>query len=186
MNRAKHIFTGTAGVYYVMYKLAAEGIHASCTHGNAPNVDILVSSATGSHHVAIEVKTTEDALRWRGPRGGAKQPHHVEFPLGHRAAKLNHPNLVLAFVDLRASSKDKVPDVYLYPSKVVADSCAPWVDKVPMVRFHLPIGLAESYKNNWSVVRDALGLGNRFVDRGTEFITINPPAEENRGMAAEP
>jgi hypothetical protein len=43
----KHIFTGTAGVYYVMYKLAARGFHASCTMGNSPSLDILVSSEDG-------------------------------------------------------------------------------------------------------------------------------------------
>lgn len=155
MKVGKRIFTGTAGVYYVMYRLAAEGIHASCTHGNAPNVDILVSSADGSRSVSVEVKTTEHALRLRG-RGAAKQPDHLEFPLGGRAAKLTNPSLFIAFVDLRASLANPLPDVYLFPSSFVAAYCAPWVDSVPMIRFHIPISAAEPYKNQWSIIRNAL------------------------------
>ena len=155
MRPGKHIFTGTAGTYYVMYRLASEGIHASCTHGNAPNVDILVSSADGSRAVAIEVKTTEHAMRLRG-RGTAKQPDHLEFPLGARAAKLSNASLVLAFVDLRAFSPERLPQVYLFPSTFVAQYCAPWVDAVKMVRFHIPIVAAEPYKENWDVIREVL------------------------------
>lgn len=149
----RHIFTGTAGVYHVMHKLACEGIHASCTHGNAPNVDILVSSGDVSRMVAIEVKTTQDALRFRG-RGTNKLPYELQFPIGHRAAKLNSPNLLLAFVDLRGFSSP--PDVYVYPSAVVAAFCSPWVDQVSYARFHVPVAAAEAYKNNWNIVRDAL------------------------------
>ena len=155
MQAGKHIFTGTAGTYYVMFRLAAEGIHASCTHGNAPNVDILVSSADGSRAVSIEVKTTEHALRLRG-RGTAKQPDHLEFPLGARAAKLNNPSLVIVFVDLRAFTPERVPQVYVFPSAFVAQYCASWVDSVKMVRFHIPITAAEPYKENWDVIRNAL------------------------------
>lgn len=139
-----------------MHRLAAEGIHASCTHGNAPNVDILVSSADGRRAVSIEVKTTEHAVRLRG-RGAAKQPDRLEFPLGARAAKLSHSSLVLAFVDLRVFSADRVPDVYLFPSAFVAEYCAPWVDSVPMVRFHIPLTTAEPFKNSWEIIRHALG-----------------------------
>src|SRR4051812_48833414 len=102
MKNGKHIFTGTAGVYYVMHKLAAEGIHASCTHGNAPNIDILVSSGDGHETVAIEVKTTESALRHK-----AKIPDHLEFPLGKRAGKMSSPKVLIAFVDLRTFSTDQ-------------------------------------------------------------------------------
>jgi hypothetical protein len=159
MRAGEHIFTGTAGTYYVMFRLAAEGIHASCTHGNAPNVDILVSSADGSRSVSIEVKTTEHALRLRG-RGTAKLPHHLEFPLGARAAKLNNPSLLIVFVDLRVFTPQRIPQVYVFPSAFVAKYCASWVDSVKMVRFHLPITAAEPYKENWDVIRNALNIAS--------------------------
>jgi|HubBroStandDraft_2_1064218.scaffolds.fasta_scaffold2089818_2 hypothetical protein len=64
-------FISTAGTYLVMSKLAINEIHASCTHGNAPNVDILACSADGSKSIAIQVKTASDAKRLRG-RGAEK------------------------------------------------------------------------------------------------------------------
>jgi hypothetical protein len=151
MNRGKHILTGTAGVYYVMYRMAAEGLHASCTHGNAPNVDILVSAVDGSHSATIEVKTTENALRFKKEQG-EMVPSFLDFPLGRRAAKLSSPNLIIAFVDLRVFSTDRVPTIYLYPSQVVARLCAEWVEKVPMVRFQPPLSRAEPFKENWDII----------------------------------
>src|SRR5947209_20547840 len=97
-ENTKRIFTGTAGVFYVMYQLAARGFHASCTMGNAPYIDILVSSEDGEKSLAIQVKTTEHAMRLRG-RGKERKEHHVEFPLGRKAAKLNRRGVLFAFVD---------------------------------------------------------------------------------------
>ena len=152
---SKRIFTGTAGVYYVMYQLAARGFHASCTHGNAPYLDILVSSEDGERSLAIQVKATEYALRHRG-RGEQRQPHHLEFPLGHKAAKLSRPGVLFAFVDL-ASGPEGGPTVYLVPSDEVAKFCAPWVDSVPMVRFHPPVEWLTPYREAWDQVSAKVG-----------------------------
>ncbi len=152
MSTGKHIFTGTAGLYYVMHRLAAEGIHAACTHGNAPHIDILASAADGSLTLAIQVKTTEHALRLKG-RGEAKQPHRVEFPLGRSSAKLSQERVFFAFVDLRVHDGPEIaPDVYIYPSTVVAAHCASWVDQVPLVRFHTLVAAAALYKNRWDIL----------------------------------
>jgi hypothetical protein len=94
-SNSKGIFTGTAGVYYVMYRLAAQGYHASCTIGNAPYLDILVSSENGEHNLAIQVKTTEHAMRHRG-KGDLRKPHELQFPLGHKAARLNSLKVIYA------------------------------------------------------------------------------------------
>jgi hypothetical protein len=64
-------FISAVGKYYVMSKLALNEIHASCTFGNAPNVEILASSANGAKSISIQVKTAEYAKRWRG-RGDEK------------------------------------------------------------------------------------------------------------------
>jgi hypothetical protein len=152
---SKRIFTGTAGVYYFMYQLAASGFHASCTHGNAPYLDILVSSEDGDRSLAIQVKATEYALRHRG-RGEARQPHHLEFPLGHKAAKLSRPGVLFAFVDLAAGPSGG-PTVYLVPSAEVSRFCAPWVDSVPMVRFHPSVEWLAPYREAWALVAAAVG-----------------------------
>lgn len=143
----KRIFTGTAGVYYVMYQLASHGYHASCTMGNAPYIDILVSSEDGERSLAIQVKTTEHAMRSRG-RGKEKRDDHLEFPLGWKAAKLNRPRVLFAFVDL-ARWSDKRVVVYLVPSPEVYEFCKAWVDTVKMVRFHVPVGWIAPYREAW-------------------------------------
>lgn len=151
----KRIFTGTAGVYYVMYELAARGFHASATMGNAPYLDILVSSEDGEQSLSLQVKTTEHALRDRG-RGDQRKPHHLEFPLGHKAARLNRPGVMFAFVDL-AVWGDKRVTVYLVPSQKVHDLCAAFVDTAPMVRFHPSIEWMEPYREAWKQVGDVVG-----------------------------
>jgi hypothetical protein len=151
----KRIFTGTAGVYYVMYQLAARGFHASGTMGNAPYLDILVSSEDGERSLALQVKTTEHAMRLRG-RGEQKQPHHLEFPLGHKAARLNRPGVMFAFVDLAVWS-DKQVVVYLVPSPKVHEFCAGWVDSAAMVRFHPSVEWMAPYREAWDQVAAVVG-----------------------------
>jgi len=154
-TNTKRIFTGTAGVYYVMYQLAARGFHASSTMGNAPYLDILVSSEDGERSLALQVKTTEHAMRKRG-RGDKRQPHHLEFPLGYKAAKLDRPGVMFAFVDLAVWS-DKQVVVYLVPSAEVYKFCALWVDEVSMVRFHPPVEWMEPYREAWELVAAIVG-----------------------------
>lgn len=154
-DNTKRIFTGTAGVYYVSYQLAARGFHASCTMGNAPYIDVLVSSEDGERTLALQVKTTEHAMRDRG-RGEQRKSHHLEFPLGHKAAKLNKPGVMFAFVDLAVLS-DKRVVVYLVPSIEVSKFCAPWVDQVSMVRFHPSVEWLAPYREAWARVAAVVG-----------------------------
>lgn len=143
----QHIFTGTAGVYYVMHKLAVRRIHAACTHGNAPDIDILASTKNGRKTVAIQVKTTDNALRFGG-RGEAKAAKYLDFPLGHSAATKKEGMIFFAFVDLRVSASGRTPDVYVYPSDIV--SAAFVQEKVAtskMIKFLPRIEAAEAYKN---------------------------------------
>jgi hypothetical protein len=151
----KRIFTGTAGVYYVMYQLASRGFHASGTMGNAPYIDVLVSSEQGDRSVAIQVKTTEHAMRHRG-RGDQRKPDHVEFPLGRKAALLNRPGVLFAFVDLAIWTPKQVV-VYLVPSTAITEWCRPWIDKVKMVRLHQSIELMEPFRENWGQIASVVG-----------------------------
>lgn len=148
---------GTAGTYYVMSQLAIRGFHASCTFGNAPTVDILVSAADGSRTLAIQVKTAFDAIRYRG-RGKAREPHHLEFTLGRRLAKTKQENLVVAFVDMRGVAPGEMPDVYLVPSRVIFNHCKDWVDDTGWVRFHTTdMEQLLPFKNNWKSIAAKLG-----------------------------
>jgi hypothetical protein len=154
-KQTKRIFTGTAGVYYVMYQLARKHFHASCTMGNAPNIDILVSSEDGARSVAIQVKTTEHALRYRG-RGDQRQPFQLQFPLGRKAGKLNRPGVIFAFVDFAISS-DGNAAVYLVPSQAVCEFCKRWVDTAKMVRLHASLAWMAPYRDAWHLVSEFVG-----------------------------
>lgn len=147
---------GTAGTYYVMSQLAIRGFHASCTFGNAPFVDILVSAEDGRKTLTLQVKTAYDAVRYRG-RGANRAAHHLEFTLGARLAKTKQENLVAAFVDMKAAEDGATPDVYLVPSKVVFKHCRDWVDDVKWVRFHtVDMKQLLPYKNRWKIIADRL------------------------------
>lgn len=119
-------------------------------------VDVLVSHAEGTRTLAIQVKTTEWAMRLKG-RGQDKVPHQIQFPLGYKAAKINNPNLIFAFVDLRGLLDDGLaPDVYLVPADYVCRHCADWVDDAKMVRLHIGLTDMEPFKNAWELVLTAL------------------------------
>jgi hypothetical protein len=147
-------FISTAGTYFVMSKLALNGIHASCTHGNAPNVDILASSSDGAKSISIQVKTAEEAKRTRG-RGEEKKLHHLEFNLGRKAATTNLKNLFFAFVDLD-QDYDELPIVYLIPSNFIYEHWKDEVDDYSWIRFHPPIEMVEKFKENWDLIKEAL------------------------------
>lgn len=151
-------FISAAGTYFVMSRLAMNEIHASCTFGNAPNVDILVCSADGRKSISIQVKTAYDAKRLQG-RGEEKKLHHLEWNLGYKAAKTDLANLFFAFVDLD-QDWDESPIVYIIPSKFICGYCSDWVDEVSWVRFHPKIDEIEEYKENWELIIQALAADN--------------------------
>jgi hypothetical protein len=139
-----------------MYQLAARGYHAACTHGNAPNLDVLVSSEEGDRVLAIQVKSTEYATRERG-RGLDRKPAKLDFPLGHKAGKLNKPNVYFAFVDLNGNSATHEVDVYLIPSEWLFDFCKGWIDTVPMAKFQPTIQEVAQFRNAWDSVAMVVG-----------------------------
>lgn len=161
-------FTGTAGVYYVMAQLAARNFHAAATHGNAPHVDILVSSENGARTLSVQVKTTGWAMRSRG-RGDAKIPFQLQWPLGYKAAKTQHDDLYFAFVDLKDFVGDGKPDVYIIPSSYIYQYCEAWVDKVKWVRFHPEIIHVEPFKNAWDLLTGALTGNTEGDKKGNTF-----------------
>ncbi len=72
MPKRPEVLTGTAGVYYVAYQLAARGFHAAVTYGNAPMVDILVALLDGAATLSLQVKTSS----WARVERGKKEPRH--------------------------------------------------------------------------------------------------------------
>jgi hypothetical protein len=64
----KSNFIAATGTYYVMACLSRECIHAACTFGNAPSVDIMASSVDGSKTISIQVKTSSYARTNKGEK----------------------------------------------------------------------------------------------------------------------
>ncbi len=153
MPKRSGVLTGTAGVYHVASQLAQQGFHAAVTFGDAPSVDILVASRDGASTISLQVKTSQWALRTRG-RGRNKQPHHYEWDVGEKSAKLNHPGLFFAFVDLKVGG-DEVPDVFFVPSKQIREYFKRF-ETLSRWRWHPRIEEIEGHKNNWNTLRDRL------------------------------
>lgn len=153
-EKADRQFLGTAGTYYVMAELAFQNIHASCTFGNAPYVDILASAPDGSRTLAIQVKTAFNAVRRRG-RGEERKPDHLEWPIGRKIAQIASPSLFLALVD--AKKCKGAPDIYVVPSTFIRDHFEGRLEELKWVRLHIGLKEMDRFKNNWTLVREALG-----------------------------
>lgn len=162
------ILLGTAGVYHVMSELTFHGYHAAATHGNAPNFDILVCTPKGEDVLAIQVKSSPYATRYRG-KGNDKKPTFLDFPFSYHAGKIRSEKVLFAFVDFGVPENCK-PDIYFIPSIETSNWCADWIDQFngKMVRFKQPLEWMASYKNNWSSL-------DRYKDRtAAEAIACAP------------
>src|SRR5438552_19215716 len=84
-----HQLLGAARTYFVMSELSARGYHASCMFGNAPRLDVLVSSSDGARSIAIQFKTTALAKRRTRKRKAVKQLTQLQWYLGRKAATAN-------------------------------------------------------------------------------------------------
>jgi hypothetical protein len=144
-----HALTGAAGSFFVASRLAYHGIHASVTFGNAPSVDIIVSSADGGSSLAIQVKTTASAGRTRG-RGENKVPHHYEWDIGEKGARKFRPNLYYALVDLRGFAE--LPDVFIIPSEFIVNWFSRF-ESLKRYRFHPLIVEIDKFKNDWDSLK---------------------------------
>jgi hypothetical protein len=148
MGRKDTLIVGTSGEHYVAFRLAQLGWIVALPRAGSPAVDLLVCNMDGSRTITIQVKTAEWAMRERG-RGENRAPHHVEFPLGHKAAELKGARFIYAFVDLKGREPDSLPDVYIVPSKDVVAYCNGWAKEAKMVRWHAEIKSVAKYRNDW-------------------------------------
>jgi len=157
MTKRPAALTGTAGVYYVAYQLAARTFHAAVTHGNAPTVDILVALLDGAATLSLQVKTSSWARRTPKTKR-AKRPDHYEWDIGQRSATLCRPDLFFALVDLKSRS-GQPPDVFIIPSEVIfAAFNRPYFKSGKPRRwmYHPKAEEIECFKNDWDRLRTYL------------------------------
>ena len=153
MIKGQNQLTGVAGVHYVASYLNYLGFHAVPTVRNVAGPDVLLSTLSGSKGISLQVKTTRYAMRTRG-RGENKKPHHYEWDIGWKSAKINHSLLFFALVDLK--EYEELPDVFIVPSQVISKYFEAGPENWPRARYHPEIEEISQYKNNWDILRKAL------------------------------
>jgi len=147
---------GNAGAYFVAARLSAMNLICAPTFRNTPNVDLLISDLTGSVTLSLQVKTAVWAMREQG-RGNQKKPHHYEWSMSWRSARLNNANLFFALVDLR--NFEQLPDVFIVPSAIISEYYKggdPETWKWP--RYHESVENLAPYKNAWDIISRHLGV----------------------------
>ncbi len=152
MAQARAQFVGAAGQFFVAYSLAVREVNASLTLGNAPSVDVLASSSSGSRTLAIQVKTS----RWahRRTRYGRKDCH--EWDVGSGVIGKCSEGFWYAFVDLQEDSSGRWdPVVFLVPSIWVADFVQPDFTRKMYI---LPGEAIPLTKNRWDLVKGYLSM----------------------------
>lgn len=114
--------TGAAGEHFVAYRLSAMGFPVALTRGGSPTVDLMVGDLGGSAAVSIQVKTSNRARR---SSKTSPENNHWEWDVGRKGLNLRGDSIFYAFVDLRwKADKRAQPDVFVVPSRVVADKFA--------------------------------------------------------------
>ena len=154
----KSNFIAATGTYYVMACLSRECIHAACTFGNAPSVDIIASSVDGSKTISIQVKTSSYARTNKGEK--------LAWFFKYDITKNTSPNHFFIFTDLVGEHcQDKgywEPTVHIIPSISIAQICQDlgWNDGF----FRLQVGKdkLELYKNDWRTLKTELGIDHSF------------------------
>lgn len=96
--------SGVSGEYFVAGELSRLGYIASITLRNTRGIDILVSNASATRQIGIQVKT--------------RQGSRPEWVLSEKAEAFYADNLFYVFVNLK--NWDERPAFYVVPSKVVA------------------------------------------------------------------
>ena len=151
----KSNFTAATGTYYVMTYLSRECIHAACTTGNAPFVDVLDSSIDGNSSTTIQVKTAKYARRNKR-KINERSSWHFKYDVAKEESKPHFYALVDLTGEDCEGKEHWIPTVYIIPSSVISEQCKlqGWSDKSFIL--DLSKTLLEQYKNNWTPLKQAL------------------------------
>jgi hypothetical protein len=152
MAKRATALTAAAGEHYVAYKLSNLGYPVALTRGGSPTVDLMVGDLSGNAAVSIQVKTSNFA--WRAYKKNPEKNHWI-WDVGGKAIKLTGENIVYAFVDLKGDF-NLTPDVFIVPSKSVADYVKP-----EHTRYMFPLSTEHGnlHRNNWELITTKLGKG---------------------------
>ena len=104
-NKVSSILAGVSGEYFVAAELSRRGYICSVTLKNTRGIDILVCNEDATKTLGVQVKTNQINKR--------------EWVLNEKSEKMADDTLFYVFVNLIA--RDKLPEFYIVPSKVVAE-----------------------------------------------------------------
>ena len=157
---AKSKFIGEAGEHFVAYKLARKNLYVGLTLGNMPNIDLLLSSNDGLKSISIQVKTSKGAYRKK--RYGSEG---YEWDVNTGVIGRHSTDFWYAFVDFK-SDENEQPDVYIIPSKWVADFVKPEFSRK---MYFLPIAAADLTRNNWKILEKALNKDEEILNWASKW-----------------
>ena len=148
MATGKSQFVGTAGQFHVAYGLSVREMNVAITLGNAPNVDIMASSADGTRTMSIQVKTSRNAYR-------PKRYDHegFEWDVNKSVIKKHHESFWYAFVNLQENNDKWDPQVFFVPSRWVAEFVKPGWKRF---MYFLPSTVTDDTLNRWDLVKGYL------------------------------
>jgi hypothetical protein len=106
MSKISGILSGVAGEYFVAAELSRRGFIASITLKNTRGIDIIASNEAGTKTISIQVKTNQRLRK--------------AWVLSSKGEEFHAKNLYYILVNM--IGLDQLPQYYIVPSKVVANS----------------------------------------------------------------
>lgn len=172
MAQGRSQFVGLCGTYFVAYCVTSRGLHAAMTVGNAPNIDMLVSSVDGKRLLSLQVNTSTSAHK--SNRYGREL---WEWQLPASSGQLRNDSLWYAFVDLREQGEQRKPEVFLVPSHWVADFADSEWETWGRKLYWLFKEVESQCKERWDLVQ-------RFLDGDNQILKwireVPPDAKRSR------
>lgn len=139
--------TGFIGEAIVFQKLNKRKIKSIWKGGTHKGYDICVEGSRRPYKISI--KTTWNALRYRGRRD-KKKPYEYQWSLSWSDKdSAKNPHLFFVFVDLR--KLESTPDFYIVPSRIILMKHFRYARREGWnwPRYHPPCDEMQRYKNNW-------------------------------------
>lgn len=155
MATGKSQFTGASGQFFVAYELSARQINAAITMGNAPSVDLMATASDGKRSLTFQIKTSRNAYR-RNRYGN----EGYEWDVNKGVIGKHNESFWYAFVDLNESNDTFNPNVFLAPSRWVAEFVKPGWGRY---MYFLPKSAEEKTLNRWDLV-------SKYLDNDPEAV----------------
>lgn len=157
MKKSATATIGACGEHYVAAYLSGQQLIVAMPRAGVPGFDMLVSTEKGGHAIRVQVKTGTQATRKTKDEGDI-----YLWSTSYSAIDRDDKFLWYAYVWLNDwPSKEKLPEIFFVPSKVVVDcmkECKDNNESWPY--FWMRVGEASKYKGDsgLQLLLNALGM----------------------------